>query len=153
MGSSPPSPCSGSPSWLPVACCAGLAASGIALLALCVGIAVWQLGWLGGGDVKLIAALSLWAGPSHLAGLLLAIALGGGVLALAITVAGHPAVAAMAIDLEGAPASCCRRGWRCRSRTGRRPARPPMAVAEPPFPTASPSPVGGAWLLYRLFLA
>ena len=49
------------------------------------------LAW--GGDVKLIAALSLWAGPSYVAELLLAIALGGGALALVIGAARHPAVA------------------------------------------------------------
>ena len=38
-------------------------ATGLGLLA--AGILVWRLGWLGGGDVKLIAALGLWAGPGH----------------------------------------------------------------------------------------
>ena len=56
-------------------------ATGLGLLA--AGILVWRLGWLGGGDVKLIAALGLWAGPGHLPVLLLGIAFAGGVLALA----------------------------------------------------------------------
>ena len=56
---------------------------------LLAGIVVWRCGWLGGGDVKLIAALSLWAGPGHLASFLLAVALSGGVLALAMVLAGR----------------------------------------------------------------
>ena len=51
-----------------------------------VGIAVFAAGWLGGGDVKLLSALALWAGPAHLAGFLLITALAGGVLALAALV-------------------------------------------------------------------
>ena len=56
----------------------------LALLVLLAGMLVWWFGWLGGGDVKLIAALSLWAGPTHLAAFLLATALLGGVLGLAM---------------------------------------------------------------------
>ena len=44
----------------------------VALLMLVVGIAIWSRGWLGGGDVKLLAALGLWAGPDHVSSLLLA---------------------------------------------------------------------------------
>ena len=120
---------------------------------LCVGIAVWKLGWLGGGDVKLIAALSLWAGPSHLAGLLLAIALGGGVLALAITVAAASCHRGNG-DRPGrrGPQAAAVAGWRCRSRTGcSRPARHGGRRATVPYGVAVA--VGGAWLLYRLFLA
>jgi prepilin peptidase CpaA len=50
---------------------------------LVVGIMIFALGWLGGGDVKLLAALALWAGPDHLILLLLMTCLAGGVLALA----------------------------------------------------------------------
>jgi prepilin peptidase CpaA len=56
-------------------------ATGAALLA--AGIVVWRLGWLGGGDVKLVAALGLWAGPAHVDALLCGTALSGGGLALA----------------------------------------------------------------------
>ena len=56
-------------------------ATGATLLA--AGIAVWRFGWLGGGDVKLIAALGLWAGPANVDALLLGTALAGGGLALA----------------------------------------------------------------------
>ena len=49
---------------------------------LVVGIMIFALGWLGGGDVKLLAALALWAGPDHLVLLLLMTCLAGGILAL-----------------------------------------------------------------------
>ena len=71
---------------------------------LVVGITVWRCGWLGGGDVKLIAALSLWAGPGHLASLLLATALCGGLLALAVIVAGRLAESPMATLCSFMPA-------------------------------------------------
>ena len=43
----------------------GSLATAAAVLAL--GMVVWRLGWLGGGDVKLIAALTLWAGAKDTA--------------------------------------------------------------------------------------
>ncbi len=57
----------------------GLAA-GLGLFAL--GAVLFARGALGGGDVKLLAACALWAGPAHLPALLLVTALSGGVLAL-----------------------------------------------------------------------
>ena len=68
---------------------------------LVAGMAVWRCGWLGGGDVKLIAALSLWAGADQLPVLLLAIGVSGGALAVAILLArrlGHSAGAAMLLE-------------------------------------------------------
>jgi len=59
-------------------------ATGLAVFA--AGAGVFAAGWLGGGDVKLLSALALWAGPAHLAELLLITALAGGVLALAVLV-------------------------------------------------------------------
>lgn len=50
---------------------------------LVVGIFIFALGWMGGGDVKLLAALALWAGPDQLLLLLLMTCLAGGALALA----------------------------------------------------------------------
>ncbi|XBQ14828.1 MAG: prepilin peptidase [Oceanicaulis sp.] len=53
-------------------------------VALAIGLAVWAPGWLGGGDVKLIAAGALWFGwPDAVAFVLYALVLGG-VLALAL---------------------------------------------------------------------
>ena len=60
----------------------------VALLTLVAGIAIWSRGLLGGGDVKLLAALSLWAGPAHVGSLLLATGLAGGLLALGLMLVG-----------------------------------------------------------------
>ena len=49
---------------------------------LVVGIFIFALGWMGGGDVKLLAALALWAGPDQLILLLLMTCFAGGALAL-----------------------------------------------------------------------
>lgn len=40
------------------------AAVAVAIAAFAVGAACFAMGWLGGGDVKLAAAVLLWAGPS-----------------------------------------------------------------------------------------
>ncbi len=48
-----------------------------------VGVLAWRLGLLGGGDVKLIGALGLWAGDELLAPFLVVTALLGGGLAVA----------------------------------------------------------------------
>lgn len=61
---------------------APLTALGVALGVFLTGFVCWQAGWLGGGDVKLIAALSLWAGPDLVAPMLLLTGLLGGGLAL-----------------------------------------------------------------------
>lgn len=50
---------------------------------LVVGIVIFAMGWFGGGDVKLLAALALWAGPDYLILLLLITGVGGGVLGIA----------------------------------------------------------------------
>ena len=51
---------------------------------LLVGILLFSLGWLGGGDAKLLAAASLWLGLDHLLVFLTYTAAFGGALALAI---------------------------------------------------------------------
>ena len=70
--------------WLPVAWLApaALAASpwaalGCGIAGLAVGFALHALGWLGGGDGKLLAVLALWLGPRDLGPWLLAAALLG----------------------------------------------------------------------------
>jgi prepilin peptidase CpaA len=62
---------------------AWLGALALAAAVLAVGFALFARGWLGGGDVKLIAAVSLWAGPEHMLLFALVTSLAGGVLALA----------------------------------------------------------------------
>ncbi len=59
------------------------AALGAAFAVFLLGVLCWRRGWLGGGDVKLLAATALLVAPWRVPGLLAAIALAGGVLALA----------------------------------------------------------------------
>ena len=58
---------------------AGLA-TGLATFA--AGAALFALGWFGGGDVKLLAATALWAGPVYLPALLVIVLLSGGAFAM-----------------------------------------------------------------------
>jgi prepilin peptidase CpaA len=55
-------------------------AAGIGLFA--AGAILFARGWLGGGDVKLLAAVSLWAPPARFAEFMLATSLAGALLAL-----------------------------------------------------------------------
>jgi prepilin peptidase CpaA len=57
-------------------------AIGCALAVFLVGFVLFSRGWLGGGDVKLLAAATLWAGPAGTPALLLLTAVLGGFLAL-----------------------------------------------------------------------
>lgn len=54
-------------------------AAGIAVFA--AGVLLFARGWIGGGDVKFLAAVSLWAGPALLPSLLAVTGIAGGVLA------------------------------------------------------------------------
>lgn len=58
------------------------AAAGVSVLA--VTFAMFALGWIGGGDAKLAAAVALWLGFDVLADYLLISALAGGALTLAL---------------------------------------------------------------------
>jgi prepilin peptidase CpaA len=60
--------------WLPA-----LILAGVVLL---VGFGLFVVGWAGGGDAKLLAAATLWAGVAHFPEFLLATTLFGGFLAL-----------------------------------------------------------------------
>lgn len=59
-----------------------LAHAGVALTAFAIGAGLFALRVMGGGDVKLIAAVGLWAGPALALPSLLMMALAGGALAL-----------------------------------------------------------------------
>jgi prepilin peptidase CpaA len=72
---------------LPTLTLAWSVGGGIAVLA--AGAVAFAVGLLGGGDVKLLAAMSLFAGPSRLLDSLTITALAGGLLGLAI-LAGAP---------------------------------------------------------------
>lgn len=53
-----------------------------ALVVFAAALVCWQRGWLGGGDVKLIAAAALLVPPGRVPGLVAAILLAGGALAM-----------------------------------------------------------------------
>ncbi|MCR9214109.1 MAG: prepilin peptidase [Proteobacteria bacterium] len=55
---------------------------------LVVGIVIFALKLIGGGDVKLLAALALWAGPDHIILLLLVTCLAGGILGIVFVLPG-----------------------------------------------------------------
>src|SRR5437764_4315964 len=61
---------------------AALAAVGCALAVFLVGAFLFARGYVGGGDVKLLSAAALWAGPAGIANLLLLTGIFGGALAL-----------------------------------------------------------------------
>jgi prepilin peptidase CpaA len=64
---------------------AGLAAHAAVGLAILVGgLILFARGWMGGGDVKLLAVTGLWLGPAATPALLILTALAGGVLTLAM---------------------------------------------------------------------
>ncbi len=85
--------------WACVATAAGLSAvtwTGLiagALLGLGLGAAVFCLGWPGGGDVKLLAAIGAAVGPWTLLAILAWMALAGGILALIAAARGKRAFA------------------------------------------------------------
>jgi len=66
---------------------------------LLVGIALFSLGWLGGGDAKLLAAASLWLGLDPLVSFLAYVAAFGG--GLALLVLAYRSVPAGALPLPG----------------------------------------------------
>lgn len=51
-------------------------------LVLALGILLFALGWFGGGDAKLLAAIALWVGTENLFPYFLYVALAGGALAM-----------------------------------------------------------------------
>ncbi|MFK3888301.1 prepilin peptidase [Sphingomonas sp. NPDC079357] len=59
---------------------------GAALLVFALFVGAFALGQMGGGDVKLIGALSLWLAPLHLLDMLLVMSVIGGGLTLAMLI-------------------------------------------------------------------
>jgi prepilin peptidase CpaA len=65
----------------------GIAAElGIALLLLAIFALAFQFGLMGGGDVKMLAALALWLPPMAVLQLLVIMSIAGGVLTLALLI-------------------------------------------------------------------
>lgn len=69
---------------------------GVALVALAVGVGLFALGWLGGGDAKLIAAVALWLGLAGAGQFVLWTAVIGGGFSLLLMLARAGAGAAAA---------------------------------------------------------
>ena len=57
---------------------------GVGLVALVAGMAMFALGWIGGGDAKLFAAAGLWLGWPASLSFLVVTGIGGGVRAVAL---------------------------------------------------------------------
>jgi len=78
--------------FLPAALAAGLMWSdiaihiGIGLAVFVVGIILFALGLIGGGDVKLMSAISIWFGWPEVYGFLLLFAILGGILAVVVMI-------------------------------------------------------------------
>jgi prepilin peptidase CpaA len=70
----------------------GAAGAGVGLV---IGLALFALGALGGGDGKLLMVVGAFFGPVQFLGALLAIAIAGGVLAVAMAIAGGTILPAM----------------------------------------------------------
>jgi Flp pilus assembly protein protease CpaA len=125
----------------------------VAAAVLAAGMLFWRLGWLGGGDAKLIAALSLWAGPEHTLPMVSVVALGGGALAMALIVARQPAVtfllAYASLHLRGARTGNVSISEKFNDGTadGRAVNADLLAV---PYGVAIAA--GGCWLIHRLFI-
>jgi prepilin peptidase CpaA len=72
------------------------AAAGSLLAGICAGLIVfvlaaicWRRGWMGGGDVKLVAAAAIVVPPSLVVSFIAAVAICGGVLAVIYLIAGR----------------------------------------------------------------
>ena len=59
-----------------------LPGAAVGLVVFVLAAICWQRGWMGGGDVKLLAAASVFVPPGEALPFILAVALSGGVLAL-----------------------------------------------------------------------
>lgn len=53
-------------------------------IVLALSVFFFVVGWVGGGDVKLMSAIALWMGPGHVAAFVVLMALLGGMLAISI---------------------------------------------------------------------
>lgn len=107
---------------------AWLAGLAIGVLALGVGLVLFARGWVGGGDVKLAAAIALWAGPAYLSGFAFVTSLAGVALAVVML---SPARRLMPRAAgEGAQAGLTQ-----------------------PMPFGAPLAAGGAWVLLQHLIA
>jgi prepilin peptidase CpaA len=87
-----------------------LAAIGCALAVFIVGAVLFSRGYLGGGDVKLLTAATLWAGPAGTPELLMLTGVLGGVLALFFLMPFGLQIVAAARGMLGSPSIAGERG-------------------------------------------
>jgi prepilin peptidase CpaA len=80
-----------------------LAAIGCAAAVFLVGAILFARGYIGGGDVKLLSAATLWAGPAGTPTLLMLTAVLGGALALFLLMPFGMQIAVAARDMLGQP--------------------------------------------------
>lgn len=90
---------------------AALAALGCALAVFLVGAVLFARGWLGGGDVKLLSAATLWAGAPGTPALLMLTGVLGGALALFLLLPLGNHLAAAARGMLGQPPVPTERGF------------------------------------------
>jgi prepilin peptidase CpaA len=83
---------------------------GCALAVFLVGAVLFARGWLGGGDVKLLCAAMLWAGPAGTPTLLLLTGVLGGALALFLLMPFGSQIAMAVRALLGQPSMSAERG-------------------------------------------
>lgn len=88
-----------------------VAAIGCALAVFSVGAVLFARGWLGGGDVKLLSAATLWAGSAGTPALLMLTGVLGGVLALFLLLPFGNHMAAAARGMLGQPPVPTERGF------------------------------------------
>ena len=93
-------------------------ALGLAAAALLIGFVAYRRGLLGGGDAKLLAVCTAWAGPAYAPELLAVTAIAGGVIALALV---SPLNARAAIAVQ--------RNWPVRPIGGKAPMPYGVAIA------------------------
>ncbi|WP_269714709.1 A24 family peptidase [Caulobacter sp. NIBR2454] len=84
-----------------ILCGVSWAAAGLAVLvgmaALVMGMGMFALGWIGGGDAKLMAAAALWLGWPAIAPFMLVTALAGGGLAVGLLALRSPMLRPLAL--------------------------------------------------------
>lgn len=88
-----------------------VAAIGCALAVFLVGAVLFARGWLGGGDVKLLSAATLWAGSAGTPALLMLTGVLGGALALFLLLPFGNHMAAAARGMLGQPPLPTERGF------------------------------------------
>ena len=87
-----------------------LAAIGCAAAVFLVGAILFARGYIGGGDVKLLSAATLWAGPAGTPALLTLTAVLGGALALFLLMPFGMQIAVAARGMLGQPSVATERG-------------------------------------------